>query len=164
MLTARARARAELAALAEGRRGLARLGAAACAALTLVVGANRLFTEALPGQDHWASLNSSLGYTERTFPPDEFIGSATVAEDARLWMPRTARYRLLVGEKYVSENSAWSWAAPHFLAGFLLPREQTDSASAPWIVCIGCDRSALGPSFETLSDGGNGVLFGRIGP
>jgi hypothetical protein len=155
------RAREEIAALGRGRRGLARLGAGACAALALAVATHRLFSEALPGQDHWASLNSSLGYTARTFPPDEFIGSGAVAENARFWMPRNARYRVVFGDEFVRSRSPWRYAAPSFLAGFLLPRRQTDSRAARWIFCIGCARSALGPSFEVLSDGGNGVLFGR---
>ncbi len=157
------RVRNELTALGQGRLGLARLGAAACAALTLAVATNRLFDDALPGQDHWASLNSSQGYIERTFPSDTFIGSAAVDEDARLWMPAHARYRVLVGEHLSRENGAWSYAAPSFLAGFLLPRQQTDSPSARWAFCLDCDRTALGPSFAVLSDAGNGVVFGRVG-
>ena len=131
--------------------------------LTLAVATHRLFDEALPGQDHWASLNSSLGYMQRTFPSDEFIGSGLVAENARLWMPRDARYRVLVGEKYIASKSPWSYAAPTFFAQFLLPRKRVDAANVGWVVCIGCDRRGLG-SFHVLADGGNGVVFGRVGP
>jgi len=141
-------------------RGLARLGVIACVVLTLAVTLRWLFHDALPGQDHWASLNSSQTYAERTFPSDEFIGSGHVAEDARLWMPRDATYRVLVGSKY--ENSPWGWAAPNFLAGFLFPRRR-DDAHATWVVCLGCDVGSLGSSFHVLSDGGNGVVFGRLG-
>jgi hypothetical protein len=128
--------------------------------LALVVGVNRLFTEALPGQDTWASLNSSLGFEARTFPAAQLIGSGAVAEDASLWMPRDARYRVLVGRKY--KGTPWGWAAPHFLAGFLLPRKQTTSQSTRWVICIGCDVSSIGRPFKVLSDGGNGVLFGQV--
>jgi hypothetical protein len=152
--------RREVASFGESLVGIARLGVVLCAALTLVVGVWWLFNDALPGQDHWASLNSSQSYMERTFPSDEFIGSGHVAEDARLWMPRDARYRVLVGQKY--ENSPWGWAAPNFLAGFLFPRKQAESGSASWVFCLGCDVSALGEGFERLSDGGNGVVFGRV--
>jgi hypothetical protein len=133
-----------------------------CVALTLVVGVRWLFHDVLPGQDHWASLNSSESYAQRTFPSDEFIGSGHVAEDARLWMPPDARYRIVVGAKY--ENTPWGWAAPNFLAGFLFPRRRVDSETTGWVLCLGCDLSALGGHFKVLSDGGNGVVFGRPGP
>jgi hypothetical protein len=133
---------------------VARVGVVFCVALTVAVCLRWLFHDALPGQDHWATLNSSQSYAERTFPPDDFIGSAKVAEDARLWMPREADYRVVVGEKY--QNSPWGWAAPHFLEGFLFPRHRIDSA-APWVLCLGCGS----PSIRVLSDGGDGVLFGR---
>jgi hypothetical protein len=141
------------------RRSLARVGVVVCVVLTISVTLRWLFHDALPGQDHWASLNSGQTYAERTFPPDEFIGSGKVAEDARLWMPRSATYRILVGEKY--ENSAWGFAAPHFLEGFLFPRHRVDTPATSWVLCLGCDVAALGGGFRVLSDGGNGVVFGR---
>ena len=76
---------------------LARIGVVVCVVVTLAVCLRWMFRDALPGQDHWASLNSSQNYNERTFPSDEFIGSGRVAEDGRLWMPRSATYRVVVG-------------------------------------------------------------------
>jgi hypothetical protein len=141
-------------------RSLARIGVVVCVFLTLAVTIRWLFHDALPGQNHWASLNASQTYAERTFPSDEFIGSGHVAEDARLWMPRNATYRVFVGEKY--QNTPWGWAAPNFLAGFLLPRVRDDS-NGRWVICLGCDSDALGKRFHVLSNGGNGVVFGRFG-
>lgn len=141
-------------------RGLARLGVVVCVILTVSVSLRWFFHDALPGQDHLASFNSSATYAERTFPSDEFIGSGRVADDARLWIPRGATYRILVGPKY--ENTPWGWAAPNFFAGFLFPRER-DDANSNWILCLGCDVGALGTNFHVLSDGGNGVVFGRLG-
>jgi hypothetical protein len=133
---------------------VARVGVVFCVAVTLGVCLRWLFHDALPGQDHWATLNSSQTYAERTFPPDEFIGSGHVDEDGRLWMPRDATYTVVVGEKY--QNTAWGFAAPHFLEGFLFPRRRVDGA-APWVICLGCGSRGV----RVLSDGGNGVLFGR---
>jgi len=152
--------RNEVASFGESVAGIARLGAALCAGVTLLVGVWWLFDDALPGQDVWASLNSGQTYMERTFPPDEFIGSGRVAEDARLWMPRDARYRVVVGSQY--ENTPWGWAAPNFLEGFLFPHKQAESGPTTWVFCLGCDVAALGEGFERLSDGGNGVVFGRV--
>jgi hypothetical protein len=148
----------EIASIGQSRQGLARLGAAAFVGLLLLVTLVRLFDDALPGQNHWATLNSEHTYAQRTFPSDEFIGSARVAEDARLWMPRDARYRILVGPGL--ENSPWSYAAPGFLTGFLLPRRRVFEGDAPWVICIRCDRSTT--NLEVLSDGGNGIVFGRL--
>jgi hypothetical protein len=134
-----------------------RVGVVFCIGLTLVTAVWRLFDDALPGQDHWATVNSSQTYVQRTFPTDEFIGSAHVAEDARLWMPRDATYRVVVGEKY--KFTPWSWAAPNFLAGFLFPRRRDESGATPWIVCLGCEQKPA----AVLSDGQNGVSFGRGG-
>lgn len=150
----------EVASFGGSLAGLVRLGALFCAALTLAVTVRWLFHDALPGQDHAASFNSSQTYAQRTFPSDEFIGSGRVAEDARLWMPRNAPYRVVVGAKY--ENGPWGFAAPNFLAGFLLPRRQSSHAPK-WIFCLGCDVASLGKNFQILSAGGNGVVFGRVG-
>jgi hypothetical protein len=136
------------------------MGVVVCVLLTLAVTLRWLFHDALPGQDHWASLNASETYAERTFPMDDLIGSGHVAEDARLWMPRGATYRVSVGDKYA--NTPWGWAAPNFLAGFLFPRER-DDANGTWIICLGCDTDSLGEGFHILSNGGNGVVFGRAG-
>jgi hypothetical protein len=133
---------------------LARVGVVFCVILTLAVCVRWLFHDALPGQDHWATLNSSQTYNERTFPPDQFIGSGKVAEDGRLWMPADASYAVVLGEKV--QNTAWGFAAPHFLEGFLFPRHRVDSG-APWVFCLGCES----PPPQVLSDGGNGVVFGR---
>jgi hypothetical protein len=149
-----------LQAMSESRSGLAALGAIICVALTLVVSFWWLVRDALPGQQHWATQNAESSYTQRTFPRDDLIGSSHVAEDARLWMPRTASYRIVVGES--KRYSPWSWAAPNFLAGFLLPRTRNDAPDTGWIICLGCERSTLGPHFEALSDGHNGVVFGRV--
>lgn len=146
--------------MTESRAGLASLGAIMCVALALVVSGRWLLHDALPGQQSWSARNSNQTYAERTFPSDALIGSAKVSEDARLWMPRDARYRLVIGEK--EKYSPWSWAAPSFLAGFLAPRKRNDSPSTKWILCLGCDVSSLGTNFDVLSNGGNGVSFGRL--
>jgi hypothetical protein len=139
------------------REVLARVGVAFCAVLTLAVCLRWLFHDALPGQDHWATLNASQTYNERTFPSDEFIGSGHVAEDGRLWMPRDATYTVVVGGE--QQNTAWGFAAPHFLEGFLFPRRRVD-AGAVWVFCLACDSRPA----TVLSDGGNGVVFGRTTP
>jgi hypothetical protein len=135
---------------------LARVGVVFCVVVTLAVCLRWLFHDALPGQDHWATLNASETYSQRTFPSDELIGSGHVAEQARLRMPADATYMVVVGEQ--KQNTAWGFAAPHFLEGFLFPRHRVDSG-AEWEFCLGCDT----PPAHVLADGGNGVTFGRTG-
>lgn len=132
---------------------LARVGVAFCVVLTLAVCMRWLFHDALPGQDHWATLNAGETYAQRMFPSDDFIGSGRVSEEARRRMPTHATYMVVVGE--AKQNTAWGFAAPHFLEGFLFPRRRLDSG-AEWEFCLACDS----PPAQVVSDGGNGVTFG----
>lgn len=146
--------------MTQSRVGLASLGAIMCVALALIVSVRWLLDDALPGQQVWSTRNSDRTYMERTFPGDELIGNGRVIEDARLWMPLTSSYRLVIGEN--ERYSPLAWAAPNFLAGFMLPRRRDDSLDTRWIFCFGCEVSSLGRGFEVLSDGRNGVVFGRL--
>ena len=137
------------------------MAAIACVVIAAVVSVVRLFSDALPGQQNWATLNSQAGYAGRTFPSEDLIGSAFVAEDARLWIPLHGRYRIVVGAP--SQYAPILYTAPNFLKGFLLPRVRDDSPRTRWVFCVGCDLASLGPGFHVLSDGRNGTLFGRLG-
>ena len=139
--------------------GVIRLGVVICIGLAVVVGAARYFSDALDGSAFWADRHSSLDYASRSVPPESAVGSKKLVEDARLWMPEDATYRIVTAPDL---QGPLQWAAPDFLAGFLLPRRQTESTDSPWVFCYLCDVSALGDRFEVLSDGGNGVVFGRI--
>ena len=68
-------------------------------------------------------------------------GPPSVIEDARLWMPEDARYRVVRGPRW---DNARRGCRRGFLTWFLLPRRETDSSSAPWVFCYGCDLAALG--------------------
>jgi len=144
--------------LSEWPFGVARLGVVLCVALGIVVGALG-FSDSLHGSSFWADRHGALGYMGRSVPREDVVGSSKVVEDARLWMPPDARYRVVAGPELTGPRQ---WAAPDFLQGFLLPRRQVQSGYAPWVLCYGCDTSALGGTFELLSDDGKGVVFGRV--
>ena len=148
-----------IASFGEWPGGVIRLGVVICIALAVVVSAARYFSDALDGSAFWADQHSALDYAMRSVPPESAVGSQKVVEDARLWMPTDATYRIVTAPDL---QGPLLWAAPDFLAGFLLPRRQTDSADARWVFCYQCDPTELGDRFEVLSDGGNGVLFGRM--
>jgi hypothetical protein len=147
-----------VASFGEWPEGVVRLGVVICVACAIVV-AVAAFPDALNSSDHWADRNSALDYKSRSVPYEEAVGSQLVVEDARLWMPDDATYRIVNAPDL---QGPLQWAAPDFLAGFLLPRRQTESTDTPWVFCFSCDVSALGEDFEVLSDDGSGVIFGRI--
>ena len=134
-----------------------RLGVVACVAAAAYIGAARL-DDTVAVFDFRADLNASASYRDRTYLPGRGLaGSWRVLEDARLWMPRDARYRVVEGPAVGVETHRY---ARFFLLGLLLPRRQTESTSAPFVFCYGCTPSTLGPRFHVLSRSSD-LLFGR---
>jgi hypothetical protein len=136
-----------------------RVAVVACVGAACVMGAGKL-DDSIAVFDFRADLNAAASYRERAYPASTWVaGSANVMEDARLWMPRNAEYRVVNGPDFSLHDS--SGYGRHFLRTLLLPRTQTDSESAPWVFCYGCTGSTLGPRYEVLSRGENGFLFAR---
>ena len=80
-------------------------------------------------------------------------------EDARLWMPEDATYRVVDGP---AEHVATGLTSLRtYLGVLLMPRRETQARSAPWVFCYGCTPSTLGAGYEVLSDSGHGLLFAR---
>ena len=109
--------------------------------------------------DQGADRSASTTYSERTYPTSRWVaGDANVLEDARLWMPENATYRVVLGPRQAMLGySDW---APYFLHFALLPRRQSTSRDAPWVFCYGCDAASVA-RLEVLSDGDGEVVFGR---
>ena len=136
-----------------------RVGVVVCVAAAAYIGAARL-DDTIAVFDFRADLNASASYRDRTYLPGRGLaGSWRVLEDARLWMPRDASYRVVEGPGIVGPET--HRYARFFLLGLLLPRRQTDSESAPFVFCYGCNRSTLGPRSHPLSRSGREVLVGR---
>jgi hypothetical protein len=143
------------------RKIATRVGVVVCVAAAAYIGAARL-DDTIAVFDFRADLNASLSYRDRTYLPGRGLaGSWRVLEDARLWMPRDASYRVVEGPRVGLETHRY---ARFFLLGLLLPRRQTSSESAPFVLCYGCTRSTLGPHFHVLSGSGHELLFGRWSP
>lgn len=139
-----------------------RIGVVLCVVIACALSIARI-DQVLGLYDYRADRNASLTYRDRLLgEPFDIVGSQKVVDEASLWMPEDAKYRVLVGPNMRPESTLTRELAPAFLEFLLLPRDQTDSLSAPWVFCYGCDRSELGGRFEVLSDGGNGIVFGRI--
>lgn len=142
------------------RELIARTGVVVCVAMAAYVGASRL-DDTIAVFDDLADRNAEATYFVRTYSDSSWVaGSPRVIDDARLWMPRDATYRVVRGPKFDYARS--SGYGGYFLLGLMLPRKQTESLSARWVFCYGCTASTLGPRFEVLSASSDGFLFGRV--
>ncbi len=135
-----------------------RVGIVACVTAACLMSAGRL-DDALAVFDFRADTNDAATFNERTYPDIEWLpGGAGVMEDARLWMPENAMYRVIRGQG-ISASRVGSLRT--FLFVLLMPRRQTHGESVPWVFCQGCTPATLGPEYEVLSDSGHGFLFAR---
>jgi hypothetical protein len=138
---------------------VARVGVVVCIAFAAYVAAARL-DDTIAVFDFRADLNASLTYRDRTYLPGlGLAGDWRVLEDARLWMPRDAVYRVVEKENVGQETRRY---ARFFLLGLLLPRRQVDSVKAEYAFCYGCVPATLGRRFQVLSSSPNGFVFGRF--
>jgi hypothetical protein len=136
-----------------------RAGVVVCVAAACLLGAGRL-DDAVAVFDYQADANVAATFNERTYPTIEFLPEgARVMEDARLWMPEDARYRVLHGPGLDGDWKPRSLST--FLTVLLMPRRETQLESAPWVFCYRCPPSLLGPEHEVLSDSGRGLQFAR---
>jgi hypothetical protein len=135
-----------------------RVGVVACVAAACVLAVSRL-DDAVAVFDFQADTNAAATFTERTYPDvDGLPGGRRVMEDARLWMPEDATYRVVDGPLAVEVTSI---SLLTFLDVLLMPRRRTQLESSPWTFCYGCTPSTLGAEYEVLSDSGQGFLFAR---
>jgi hypothetical protein len=135
-----------------------RVGVVACVAAACLLGGGRL-DDAVAVFDFQADTNVAATFDQRTYPEIvELPGSPRVFEDARLWMPEDATYRVVDGPR---AQAVLAGSVRTFLDVLLMPRTRTQRESEPWVFCYGCTRSTLGSRYEVLSDSGHGLLFAR---
>ena len=139
-------------------RVAARVGVVACVVAAGLLGVTRL-DDAVAVFDYQADTNIAASFNDRTYPElDGLPGAASVLEDARLWMPEDAAYRVLDGPTAVEKTFI---SLRTYLDVLLMPRRRTQLESFPWAFCYGCTASTLGPAYDVLSDSGAGLLFAR---
>lgn len=139
-----------------------RLGVVVCVAVAAAIAAIRL-NDALGLYDLRADMNAAATHEQRAHTyPGWAVAGGRVMEDARLWMPEDASYRVNFGPGFDGVRS--SDFTRDMLLWFLLPRRPTRSASAEWVFCYGCDDAALGNRFKVLSRADGGPSFGRMLP
>ena len=132
-----------------------------CVAVAVVVAVVKL-EDVLGLYDSQADTNANLPYLERIHGDDGVVVNRAVVEDARALMPFDASYRVVVGPHMRSEGTFTRMMIAAYLRYYLVPRPQVKDPPADWVFCFGCDRAELGAGFEVLSDGGDGILFGRM--
>ena len=136
-----------------------RLGVAACVAGACLIGVSRL-DNAVAVFDFQADTNAAATFTERSYPEIAGVpGFQGVVEDARLWMPEDAAFRVVHGPRSIDPTPPSSLAT--YLDVLLMPRTRTDALSAPWVFCSGCTADSLGGEYEILADSGEGFRFAR---
>ncbi|HXG76902.1 MAG TPA: hypothetical protein VNJ53_10060 [Gaiellaceae bacterium] len=109
-----------------------------------------------------ARAHLATPYLDRLYlEPFRLVGDPRVIEDARLWMPEEATYRVVTGPNVRLRKPATLESAIALVRFHLMPRRLV-AGPAGWVLCYGCRRSLLGDRFQVLSDGGNGVVFGRM--
>ena len=136
-----------------------RVGVVACTAAACLIGAARL-DDAVAVFDFYADANDAATFSDRTYPGIEWMpGGSAVMDDARLWMPEAASYRVVHGPGEAAARRTRSLR--HFLLALFLPRRQTEHEAARWVFCYDCAPFVLGPRYEVLSDTGQGFLFAR---
>lgn len=128
-----------------------------CAVVVAVSALARL-DETLGLFDYRADRNAGLTYLDREYGDRGWAPDRRVIEDARLWMPQDATYRIVLGPKWDNLDGT---VAADFLRYFLLPRRDTESGSTPWVFCYACDLSEE-DGFEVLAAGRDGIRFGRV--
>lgn len=143
-------------------RPVIRAGVVGCVTVGLISGGSRLMG-VLGVYDLRADTNSALTYEQRLHTePNWSPGAGRVLEDARLWMPGDARYRVIVAPGFDAART--HDFSRELLLWYLLPRRPSESTSTDWVFCYGCDEDTLGDRFHVLARADGGPWFGRMGP
>lgn len=137
-----------------------RIGVVVCVVIAVATAAVKL-PSALGIFDLRADNNAALTYSQRAHThPEWFAAAGNLLEDARLWMPEDARYRVVFGPRFDRTRS--SDFTHLLLYGFLLPRRPTSSEDAKWVFCYGCTDTTLGDGFQVLARLEGGPMFGVL--
>jgi hypothetical protein len=142
------------------RRSPARAAAFLAIAAAAIVGLD-YWTKALTSFQQSARDNSALSFSDR-----EVAGGNGIVVDqqavynARALIPRTETYRVITGDDLQNATPL----TPSFVDGwyryFLMPRRT--SAAAKWIICYGCDTTALGTGYDIRWRDENRISIGRL--
>jgi len=141
------------------RRRIARLLTIAClAAASLAVLVQLPLT--VRKRDRRTRQFAALSYEDRDFAAgNSVVPDQQLIFEARALIPPTGSYRVVEGSLPIAEATDLTLGfAPTFITSFLMPRRPSDTS--PWIICLGCDASGLGPGVRVVwTDGAGGSLL-----
>ena len=129
-------------AIVTGPGALGRLVVCFCVGVALLALAVR-YPQAFGDARGTTRANAALDYLDR-----EIGAGNSIFPDQRLlvaadgWIPQGAAFDVEVGEHREGWTDLTAPYAETFARYYLLPRRPSDGAE--WILCVGCDRGALG--------------------
>lgn len=147
--------------LLEWPRGIARLGVILCVAVALVLGLV-YFVRAVDRLGDDAQRNAALNFDDREFAGgNSLVVDKRALYEARALIPEDGTYRVVAGPRIEGATELTEPYIDQFARSFLMPRRPT--ADAPWVLCYGCERSALEDSAEVVWDNGAGISLVKVG-
>lgn len=131
-----------------------------CIALALGVGAVYYY-KALSQLGNTASSNSSLAFDDREIAGgNSVIVDQAAAYEARSLIPVSVAYRLVLGQQLRGRTDLTEKYVGDWFRYFLMPRRPR--LDARWIICYGCDTSALGGAYAVRWQDDNGISIGQL--
>ena len=112
-------------------------------AVAVTVGAI-YYGKALARLDDRADSNSALSFSDREIAGgNSIVIDQEAAYEARALIPSSGTYRVLTGDRLRNATPLTRSFVQGWFTYFLMPRRP--AADAHWVVCYGCDLSALVP-------------------
>jgi hypothetical protein len=140
--------------------GTARLGVVLCVAVALGFGLVYL-ARAVDRLGEVADTNAAENYDDREFAGgNSLVLDKTALYEARALIPVDQPYRVVTGPRLKDAPELTEPYIDQYARSFLMPRRP--SPDARWILCYGCDPSALGSPLEVLWRDDSGILLGRL--
>jgi hypothetical protein len=136
--------------------GIARLGAALCAAVAAVAVLVEL-PRALDRLGDRAEDSSRLTYEDREMGAGlGVVADQRALREARALIPEDGSYDVVTGPAAIRGSTELTRGfIESFAASFLLPRRHSNSAH--WVLCYGCDADSIGKGVRVVWTNGAGV-------
>ena len=132
------------------------LGVAIALAVTAVY-----YVKALSQLGDTASTNASQAYDDREIAGgNSVIVDQVAAYEARALIPPGAAYRVVTGSRLTEKTELTERFVGDWFRYFLMRRRPRSGAR--WVICYGCDVSALGGSYAVRWQDGKGISIGKV--
>lgn len=134
---------------------MARVGVVGCVVVAVALGLV-YFVRAVDRLGETASTNAALNYDDREFAGgNSLVADKRALYQARALIPEDGSYRILTGSPVAGETELTQQYIDQYARYFLMPRRPVEDAR--WIICYGCDRSAIGRPTDAAWANGGGI-------